>query len=419
MAITQLLEVQPRRGRRRRRSRAWAIAAACLLALLAALAARLSTERMPPLRFRRTLAAYVPLAGPPPALAWPGEGEAAMEVPGVGSFGSSGGVQPAPIASVAKVMTAYLTLRQHPLAARRSGFALTVTPAEVAEEGERVELGESTLAVRAGERLSERQALEALLLPSANNVAAMLAVHDAGSVGAFVARMNAAARRLGMDATTYTDPSGFEPTTVSTAADQLRLARAAMDEPAFAAIVAEPWARLPVAGRVANINGLVGEDGYVGIKTGSDSAAGGCLMFAKRVWVDRRRLTVLGVVLGQRDGALVPAALAGARRLGDSAAAALRMRTALPAGARVLEVSSPAGGATAVVTGTSVREIGWAGLRVPVAVGEAHVGGPLSAGERLATVTVGAGAGAAGQAAAVAARPLGGPSLGWRLRHVL
>ena len=388
--------------------------------LLAAVAWRMSTERIPALRVQRTLAAYVRLSGPPPALAWPREGEAAVEVPGVGSFGSAGGSTPVPIASVAKVMTAYLTLLQYPLGAGQRGFTLTVTPAQAAEQGERVELGESTVPVKAGERLSERQALQALLLPSANNIAAMLAVHDAGSIAAFVARMNATAHALGMDATTYTDPSGFEASTVSTAADQLRLARAAMREPVFAAIVAEPAARLPVAGRVVNINGLVGEDGYVGIKTGSDDAAGGCLMFAKRVTVDHRRLTILGVVLGQRAGALVPSALAGAQRLGDSVAAALRMRVALPAGARVLDVSSPAGGRAAVVTSASLRQIGWAGLRVPVVVrGTRGAHTTLQVGEQLATVSVGVGETGTVHVAGVASHALGGPSLGWRLRHLL
>ena len=175
--------------------------------------------------------------------------------------------------------------------------------------------------MKAGERLTERQALEALLLPSANNIAALLARYDAGGTAAFVARMNATARELGMRATTYTDPSGFNDETVSTAADQLKLARAAMRIPAFAAIVAEPSAALPGVGRVANYNGLVGTDGYVGVKTGSDRAAGGCLVFAKRVTTGGRRLTVLGVVLGQREGSLIESALASAQRLGDSAAA--------------------------------------------------------------------------------------------------
>ena len=111
--------------------------------------------------------------------------------------------------------------------------------------------------VKAGEELSERQALEALLLPSANNVAALLAVHEAGSIEALVAQMNEAAAELGMSQTRYTDPSGFEASTVSTAADQLKLARMAMSDPTFAQIVAKPSARLPVAGLVAHYNELV------------------------------------------------------------------------------------------------------------------------------------------------------------------
>jgi D-alanyl-D-alanine carboxypeptidase (penicillin-binding protein 5/6) len=172
--------------------------------------------------------------------------------------------------------------------------------------------------------LSERQALEALLLPSANNIAALLAIHEAGSVEAFVGEMNEAAAELGMQNTDYTDPSGFEDTTVSTAADQLKLGRTAMSDPTLAEIVAMPSTVLPVAGEVANFNELVGHEGFVGIKTGSDQAAGGCLLFAKRIQVDGRTLTVVGAVLGQREGDFIPAALASASSLGASAAAAVR-----------------------------------------------------------------------------------------------
>ncbi|MHB1810461.1 MAG: D-alanyl-D-alanine carboxypeptidase family protein, partial [Solirubrobacteraceae bacterium] len=275
------------------------IAVLALVLLALAVAARLATERLPSVRVQRLLAATVSIRGPRPKLAWPSEGESAIEVVGIGSLGRHGPDTPVPIASVAKVMTAYLTLREHPLAPGSDGFEMTVTQAEVEEERARVALDESVTPVAAGERLSERQALQALLLPSANNIAAMLAVHDAGSQSAFAARMNATAKRLGMSSTHYTDPSGFEDTTVSTATDLLKLAAVAMREPEFAELVNESSARLPVAGKVTNYNGLVGHEGYVGIKTGSDSQAGGCLLFAKRVAVAGRRFTLLGVVLGQ------------------------------------------------------------------------------------------------------------------------
>jgi D-alanyl-D-alanine carboxypeptidase (penicillin-binding protein 5/6) len=393
------------------------LAALALVLLAAALTWRVTTERTPALSIHRTLAGYVRLPGSAPVLAWPGEGQAAVDVEGVGSLGSSGGSTPVPIASIAKVMTAYLTLLEHPLAPGEQGFVITITPAEVAEEQQRVALDESTLKVRAGERLTERQALQALLLPSANNIAALLAVHDAGTLAAFVARMNSTARELGMASTTYTDPSGFSSQTVSTAADQLKLARVAMREPAFAAIVDESSAKLPLVGRVANYDALVGTDGYVGVKTGSDSAAGGCLVFAKRVTIGGRTLIVFGVVLGQRHGALIEAALASAQQLGDSAAAALRVESALPAGTNVLSVRNADGRRTRAATTGAVREIGWGGLELPVRMFVRPALRELRAGERVATVAV---AGASGvSTSAVAVRSLGGPSLGWRLRHLL
>jgi serine-type D-Ala-D-Ala carboxypeptidase (penicillin-binding protein 5/6) len=377
---------------------------------------RITTEGTPLFLVHRMLPAHARLPGRAPVLAWPEEGQAAVEVEGVGSLGTSGGSAPVPIASVAKVMTAYLTLREHPLAAGEQGFSMTITAADVAEEERREALGESTLNVRVGEQLSERQALQALLLPSANNIAALLARYDAGGISPFVARMNATARMLGMASSTYTDPSGFNDETVSTAADQLKLVRVAMRSAAFAEIVDEPSVVLPAVGRVANYNGLVGEDGYVGVKTGSDRAAGGCLVFAKKILIDGRALTVLGVVLGQQGGSLIQAALASARQLGDSAAASLRPRTALPAGTTVLSASSMDGRGTTAVTASALREIGWGGERIPVRVAVRPAMARLKAGESMATVAV-PGASAA-STSALARSSVGGPSLGWRLRHM-
>jgi D-alanyl-D-alanine carboxypeptidase (penicillin-binding protein 5/6) len=233
-----------------------------------------------------------------------------------------------PIASVAKVMTAYLVLKDDPLAPGEEGFSMEVTEADVEDFHRRVDSDQSVIPVEAGEGLSERQALEALMLPSANNVAVMLAVHEAGSIEAFAARMNEAAAELGMGRTNYTDPSGLDDATVSTAVDQLKLARAAMADPTFAEIVAMQSTVLPVAGEVTNFNGLVGHGGFVGIKTGSDEAAGGCLLFDKEIEVDGRTRTILGAVLGQRDGDLIQAALGSAKALGASVAVAMRRKTA-------------------------------------------------------------------------------------------
>lgn len=233
------------------------------------------------------------------------EGQAAVGRSGA-RLQTYGEQQAVPVGSVAKVMTAYLILRHHPLHPGRPGPMLHVDQAAAADYQNRRSSGQSLLEVRAGDALSERQALEALLVPSANNIADLLATWDAGSVSAFVAEMNRMSRQLGLGHTHYTDPSGYDPGTVSTAVDQTELAERAMRDPTFAAIVDEQEVWLPRAGEVRNYNALLGHDGVVGVKTGSTDQAGGAVVFAAR---HGGRL-IVGAVLGQKIGASTRESLA-------------------------------------------------------------------------------------------------------------
>jgi D-alanyl-D-alanine carboxypeptidase (penicillin-binding protein 5/6) len=223
-------------------------------------------------------------------------------------------------------MTAYLVLRDHPLGPDEDGPTITLTDADVADTGRRFGQHESVVFIAAGEQLTERQALQALLLPSANNIAAVLARWDAGSEDQFVDRMNAAAQSLGMTHTRYTDPSGYDDATISTAADQLLLVDRAMCLPTFASIVATPSTTLPVAGTVRNTDGLLGHNGFVGVKTGSTDAAGGCFAFRAIRRIGGKHTTITGVVLGQPGHTLVAAGLAAADAMVDRIASAVRAR---------------------------------------------------------------------------------------------
>jgi len=244
-------------------------------------------------------------------IGWPADGTSAADVSGIGVLDGPGATRPVPIASVAKLMTAFVILRDHPLSGASPGPEITVTPAEAAAYPAEAQDGDSLVAVASGEVISERQALEALLLPSADNMAWILAGWDAGRQAAFTAKMNAAARRLGMTGTRYTDPSGLDPATVSTAADQVRLGAAAMRVPALAAITALPWAVVPVAGVIRSTNTLLGADGIVGLKTGSTQAAGGCLLAAAWEDVRGRDTLVVAAAFGQPGSAwtMLPNAL--------------------------------------------------------------------------------------------------------------
>jgi serine-type D-Ala-D-Ala carboxypeptidase (penicillin-binding protein 5/6) len=233
-----------------------------------------------------------------PGSVWPAHGQAAVQI-GRSRVRAGPNQHAAAIASVAKVMTAYVVLRDHPLRLGQHGPTITLTGADVADTDRRRRQGESVVSIAPGEQLTERQALQALLLPSGNNIAAVLARWDAGSVDRFVARMNATARSLGMTHTRYTEPSGVDEATVSTAADQVRLVERAMRLPVFASIVAAQSATLPVAGTVHNTNRLLGYNGFVGVKTGWTTAAGGCFAFRAIRRIHGRRTTITGVVLGQ------------------------------------------------------------------------------------------------------------------------
>jgi D-alanyl-D-alanine carboxypeptidase (penicillin-binding protein 5/6) len=251
---------------------------------------------------------------------WPPTGQSAVATSSIGLVGASGGSTPAPIASVAKVMTAYVVLTRYPLKHGEGGFSMRVDADDVADTEARRHLGQSLLPVHEGQVLSERDALVALLLPSANNIAAMLAKSTYGTEAAFVRQMNSQAKRLGMGDTTYTDPSGFEPSTVSTAVDQLKLAVAAMTMPVLADLVSRTTIELADAGEVSNTDTLLGTDGFVGIKTGSHDAAGGCFMFQSEQSINGRSVAIVGVVLGQPG---IDAALAAARAIVDGLRAQL------------------------------------------------------------------------------------------------
>ncbi|MDI2126036.1 D-alanyl-D-alanine carboxypeptidase family protein [Yinghuangia seranimata] len=298
-------------------------AAACAVALAGltgctAASARDSAPPPPVVTVTPSAPAPPPSSPAPPKLdpAWPAGGEAALLVDEAGVRETSGTQTPTPIASVTKVMTAYAFLTARPLAPGADGPTFTISDEEAARYDERVARFESLTTVTAGERFTQRRALEALMVVSANNIAHEIARWVDGGDAAFVARMNTLARRLGMNDTTYTDPSGFTPTTVSTAADQAKLFAAAMRDPAFARIVAtrsitEPGADEPRP----NGNTLLGTDGVIGGKTGFTTPAGGNLVFAADRMIDGQHRLVIGAVLAQRDGEGVTPALDAARRL--------------------------------------------------------------------------------------------------------
>lgn len=330
----------------------------------------------------------------PASMPWPAQGQSVAEVEGLGSLGVHGAQTPVPIASVTKVMTAYLILRDHPLTGKNNGPVITV---DAQAAGESASTDESTAKVKEGQKFTERQMLQLLLIPSGNNIARLLARWDSGSQEAFVAKMTKAAADLDMTRTTYTGASGFESTTKSTAVDQLKLARQVMKNDVFRAVVAQPNIDIPGVGTIYNNNNDLVHAGVVGIKTGSSTPAGGALMWAAKKKAGGREQLILGVVLQQRGGTTVydslQAALVNSQKLIDSVQGGLTSVTIVKKGQVVGRIDDGLGGTTPVVAGKDLTAVGWAGMRTDLTLTAGAGGLPhnAKAGTRVGTVGFGSG----------------------------
>lgn len=210
-----------------------------------------------------------------------------------------------PLASVAKIMTAYIVLKDHPLSLGEEGPSFTITRKEVNEYEAFKKDGQSVVKVVPGEKLTERQLLEGLMIPSANNFAYILARWDSGSVANFVKKMNQTASALGLKDTHYDDPSGAKASTISSPVDQFRLATLAMTIPTFRHIVAMPQVSFPVGGTQYNVNYDLGKDGIVGIKTGSSIPARANFVFDS----NQNGIDIIGVIFGAKGRAPLMTAL--------------------------------------------------------------------------------------------------------------
>ncbi|MGW6822510.1 serine hydrolase [Streptomyces sp. NPDC055005] len=364
-------------------------------------------------------------------LPWPTEGQGAIRVPGSGDIAVFGEQRPVPTASVAKVMTAYVILKDHPLAKPTDkGPDITVDAAAVAdgtsEDESRIE------GLTAGAKYSQQDMLKMLMIPSGNNVARLLARWDSGtdSQDAFVAKMNAAAAELGMKDTVYTDPSGLDKATVSTAVDQLKLAEAVMKNDSFRAIVKLPNATIPGLPKpIYNNNDslLTAADLSVkGIKTGSSSAAGGTLLWASFKSVGEETPLILGTMMDQHadgpdlnGGDSLTLVKENSRKVIDAVRKALASTPVIHKGQVVGHVDDGLGGRTPLVATKDLNAIGVPGqrLRLTLGGGASKLPHTAKAGAEVGVLTVGDGDGAKTVPVAVGV-DLAEPSFGNRLTRL-
>ncbi|GAA1145271.1 D-alanyl-D-alanine carboxypeptidase [Kitasatospora gansuensis] len=347
---------------------------------------------LPDPKVKLSLAGSYTFTGSPLTLPWPAKGQAAAEVVGVGSLGSSGPETPAPIASVTKVMNAHLILRAHPLKKGEPGPVITVDKQAAAESSN---VDESRAQLTEGQKLSEFEALELLMLPSANNVARLLARWDSGSEAEFVKKMNDEAKALGMTNTTYADPAGYNNDTKSTAKDQLKLAGQVMQDDVFRQVVATPDMTFN-GQRIYNTNGLLSaKNGVIGIKTGSSTPAGSCLMWAAVKEIGGTKRMILGVTLGQPAGVdnLLKAAQTVSQKIITAAQDGLTGQTLAKQGQVVGYVDDGLGGQVPVVATKDLTVAGWSGITAQLTMKAEQLGHTVKAGTPVGTIAAGEGEG--------------------------
>lgn len=213
-----------------------------------------------------------------------------------------------PIASTTKIMTAYLVLKLAATDPKVLDEVLTFSEAADKTPG-------SSSDLKAGDKVSVRDLLYGLLLPSGNDAAHAFAEHFGNRFGAegkekdavanFVAEMNATAKALKMGETKYLDPHGLG-RNVASPRDLVTLAFTAMKNETFAKYVQTRRYKCSVTDKDgqkrevtwANTNKLLDIEGYEGIKTGTTNAAGACLVSCGALNGDRLFVVVLGSTSG-------------------------------------------------------------------------------------------------------------------------
>ena len=346
------------------------------------------------------------------AVTWPGYGQSAVGSLDSGLLSASSDNAPRPIASTAKTLTALAVLRKKPLNPNEQGPPITLTIADVDIYDKYVSQDGSVVKVASGEVITERQALEALMLPSANNMAETLASWAFGSVRQYNEYANTLAMSLGMKNTTITDPSGFLPTTKSTASDLVLLGQAAMKDPVLSEIVGLRKATIPVQGEITSTNFLLGRNGINGIKTGTTDPAGGCyIVSATRAMPDGTTKTLIAAVLGAPDKA---------RAMADSIPLLASLEKnyiesrVIQKGQKLGFYDVPWQGKVSVVAKQDTTAYGWAGTKYQAEVKLNPINEPVSSGKSVGSVKV---QGADGDV--VLGSDINTPSFSWKLQQAL
>lgn len=378
----------------------------CLLVLL--LAIRPLADAQPKKTFVSAATHQEPLK---PHLVWSPYGQQAIAVVGSPTLTNNSGQNDTfPMASIAKVMTALVLLKEKPLKPGEQGPSMTITAADVAVYERELAQHQSVLPVRAGEQLTEYQIIEAMLVPSATNIADSAAVWAFGSIDAYLTKANEYAASLGMNDSRFGgDASGFSPKSYSTPQDLIKLGTAAMANPVIAEIVGKESVDLPVAGTVRNFNINLGDEDINGIKTGNTDEAGGAFLFSAP-FHDR---LIVGAMMGAPD---LGTALHDSVEILRGFKSTLQVHTLIEKGQKVGHYTFPWGETVNAVASTPLAVLEWENSKTPVSVSLNPIKANANKGQITGTATI-TYEGKTLQTTVVLEKSPTKPSLWWRIFH--
>lgn len=402
-------------ARDRRQPRRWpyplAVIAAVIIYVVWALGRPLPA--VPPSAGRQALDVQAP-AG---SLQWPSRGQSSVTIVDSPISETHGKQQPVPTASTAKLITALAVLRAKPLSPGEQGPTLTLGPTDVALYNSYHAQDGSLVQVQNGERISEYQVLQTLMLPSSNNMADSLAIWAFGSLKNYQQAANQYLEDNGLVETHVgKDASGFDPSTTSTAEDLAGIGRLAMRNPVLSQIVGQSTATgIPVVGTIKNVNQLLGTDGIVGIKTGNTDQAGGVYVSASRVTVNGKPVTIVTALAGAPG---LWEAMHDSLPLIKSAQANFKPVTVVKEGAEVATYETPWGQQVPAVAARNLSLNAWGGSSTSAKTHLQNINDKSRAGQIVGSVAVPESAynGKLSVPVILQASPAK-PSVWWRLTH--
>ena len=270
--------------------------------------------------------------------------------------------------------------------------------------------------MQAGEQISEYQMLEAMLLPSANNIADSLAIWAFGSLNAYSTAANTYLKDHGLAGTHVgSDASGLNPSTTSTAQDMVRIGELVMQVPLLVHIVGQPSANVPVAGTVNNVNFLLGSNNVIGIKTGNNDQDGGAFVSASRVKLNGKPVTIVTTLMGSPT---LFQALKDSTPLIQSAQKNFKPTIIVKDGTVAGRYLLPWGGSVSAAVSQDLSVSGWAGTNIPFTVKLNPIPANARAGRTVGTLTVNKSAVNDEKTMPIKLKATPGqPSLSWRLLH--